>query len=469
MRPGWLARVALCSAALGSPGTAAAQTTALLGATLLDGTGRAAVKDAAVVVRGDSIACAGPRAACPVPAGAKTVDLAGHWITPGLVDSHVHFSQTGWADGRPDSLDVRGTHPYERTSGELAANPERLFRSFLCSGVTAVFDVGGYPWTFGLQGRSAGEDAPHVRSAGPLLSTRDHWLNLPAERQFIHLDSPEAAERGVAYLQARGASAVKIWYIPVRDKPREAMAAWVTAAGDAARKAGLPLIVHATGLDEAKTAVRAGAKLLVHGVDDRPVDDEFLALLRQKGTIYCPTLIVSRGYVRMFEAAVARKAAEIDDPNGCVSPWVRERVAATASVDPKLLGSVDVVARAARTSEREKTMAGNLKRVAEAGLPIAMGTDAGNPMTLHGPSVYGEMEAMQTAGLSPMQVLVASTSVAARAMGIESRAGTVEKGKLADLVVLGADPAADVRNWRRIRFVVRAGQPKTPAELRESR
>ena len=444
---------------------AAQQTTALLGATLLDGTGRDPVKDAAVVIRGDAVACAGTRAACPVPQGAKTVDLAGHFITPGLVDSHVHFSQTGWADGRPDSLDVRGTHPYERTSAELAANPGRLFNSFLCSGVTAVFDVGGYPWTLGLQPTQA--DAPHVRAAGPLMSTRDHWLNLPAERQFIHLDSPEAADRGVAYLKARGAAAVKVWYIPQRDKPKDALAGWVMATGDGARKAGLPLIVHATGLDEAKVAVRAGAKLLVHGVDDRPVDDEFIALLREKGTLYCPTLIVSRGYVRMFEAAVARKAPEIDDPNGCVSPWVRERVAATAAVDPKLLANVDVAARSARTVEREKTAAANLETVAAAGIPIAMGTDAGNPMTLHGPSVYAEMEAMHAAGMTPMQVLVASTATAARAMGIESRAGTVEKGKLADLVVLTADPTADVKNWRRIRFVVRAGQPRTPAELRE--
>jgi imidazolonepropionase-like amidohydrolase len=458
-------RVLLATLFLGAALPLAAQeTTALLGATLLDGTGREAVRDAAVIVRGDTIECAGTRAACPVPKGAKTVDLAGRFLTPGLVDSHVHFSQTGWADGRPDSLDVRGTHPYERTSGELAAHPERLFQSFLCSGVRAVFDVGGYPWTLGLQ--AAKNDAPHVRSAGPLLSTRDHWLNLPAERQFILLDSPEAAERGVAYLKARGAAAVKIWYIPLRDKPKDALASWVLAAGDAARRAGLPLIVHSTGLDEAKVAVRAGAQLLVHGVDDQPVDDEFVSLLREKGTLYCPTLIVSRGYVRMFEAAAARKAPEIDDPNGCVSQWVRERVAATATVDAKLLANVDLAARSARTAEREKTAAANLKRLADAGIPIAMGTDAGNPMTLHGPSVYAEMEAMRAAGLTPMQVLVASTAAAARAMGIESRAGTIEKGKLADLLVLTADPLADVKNWRRIGLVVRAGQPRTPEELR---
>src|SRR4029078_2230541 len=114
------------------------------------------------------------------------------FVTPGLVDAHVHFSQTGWADGRPDGLDVRATHPYEKVEGELRSHPERFFRSYLCSGVTAVFDVGGYAWTLGLPPRAEPDAfAPHVRAAGPLLSTADHWLNLPAERQFIFLKDEE--------------------------------------------------------------------------------------------------------------------------------------------------------------------------------------------------------------------------------------------------------------------------------------
>ncbi|HEX6200581.1 MAG TPA: amidohydrolase, partial [Thermoanaerobaculia bacterium] len=77
-------------------------TLALVGATLLDGTGGAPVPDAVVVARDGRIACAGSRDACPVPDGARVLDVTGHWLTPGLVDAHVHFSQTGWADGRPD-------------------------------------------------------------------------------------------------------------------------------------------------------------------------------------------------------------------------------------------------------------------------------------------------------------------------------------------------------------------------------
>jgi imidazolonepropionase-like amidohydrolase len=119
-----------------------------------------------------------------------------------------------------------------------------------------------------------------------------------------------------------------------------------------------------------------------------------------------------------------------------------------------------------RIAAGERTEAANLKRLAEAGIPIAMGTDAGNPLTLHGPSVYAEMEAMQAAGLTPMQVLVASTRGGAQALGREKELGTVEKGKLADLLIVAADPSRDVANLRQVRWVVRGGVVRPLAELR---
>jgi imidazolonepropionase-like amidohydrolase len=98
-----------------------------------------------------------------------------------------------------------------------------------------------------------------------------------------------------------------------------------------------------------------------------------------------------------------------------------------------------------------------------------MGTDAGNPLTLHGPSVYAEMEAMQAAGLTPMQVIVASTRNGSDAMGRLADVGTVERGKVADLLVLGADPTRDVAAFRSLRAVVRDGIVHPQAELRAAR
>jgi imidazolonepropionase-like amidohydrolase len=437
---------------------AAPEPQALVGATLLDGRGGPPVADSVVVVRDGKIDCAGTRAACPVPKGAQVTDVKGSWITPGIVDAHVHFSQTGWADGRPDALDLREEWPYEKTQAELEAHPERYFRSFLCSGVTAVFDVGGYAWTTRLWRRAEKDPlAPHVAAAGPLLSTLDHWLNLPAERQFIALTDQLAARNGVRYLSAIGAKAVKVWYIVTPQLTVEGSAPAVMAAGEEARNAGLPLIVHATGLAEAKAALRAGAKLLVHGVSDGPVDDEFLSLAKGSGATYCPTLTVLDGYVRLTDAVIAQKAPDTDDPNKCIDAATRARLQATASVSTQKIDTARVEARRKRAQATDTVGRANLKRVFDAGIPVAMGTDAGNPLTLHGPSVYAEMEAMQASGLTPMAVLVASTVGGARAMRLDGQIGTIQKGKVADLLVVAADPSADIANLRRVTRVMRGG------------
>ncbi len=442
---------------------------ALVGATLVDGTGAAPVPDAVVVVRDGKIDCAGPRSACPLPEGIDTVDLKGQWITPGLIDAHVHFSQTGWADGRPDSMDVRDRHPYEKVVADLKTNPERFGRTLLCSGVTAAFDVGGYPWTIALPERfEEATDVPRVAAAGPLLSTIDHWVNVPGERQFLYISDAASADKGADYLAAQGADAVKVWFIQTDERSFQDTAAIVRSAGAAARRVGLPLIVHATNLIEAKEALRSGAKLLVHSVWDQSVDQEFLDLARASGAVYCPTLTVGDGYRRLFEAAIHHQAPAVDDPNGCVDPGTRAKLGEAAEVEIKPEDGLDeevLKSVSTRTAERAKIAAANLKKVLDAGIPIAMGTDAGNPLTLHGPSIYAEMEAMQAAGLTPMQVLVASTRGGARAMGRDKEIGTIEKGKLADLLIVNADPTADVANLRKIRYVVRGGVMRPIEEL----
>jgi imidazolonepropionase-like amidohydrolase len=454
----WLALAALLASA------PAAAPRALVGATLIDGTGAAPVSGATVVVRDGRIECAGK--SCRVPPGATVTDVSGTWILPGLIDAHVHFSQTGWADGRPDSFDVRDRFPYEKAEAELALHPEKIFRSNLCSGVTSVFDNGGYAWTLDMARRERDDpNAPRVAAAGPLLSTIDFWVNLPAERQFLHVKDPDAARTNARYLAARGSDAIKVWFIVTPEQTVEASTPAVLAAGEEARRVGLPLIVHATGLAEAKVALKAGAHLLVHSVWDVPVDDEFLQLAKTNGTIYCPTLTVMYGYQRQAESAASGKAPVLDDPNRCVDPALVQRI-----TTPGILPSAGAAEQVQRLEKilggMASTMAANLKRVSDAGIPVAMGTDAGNPLTLHGPSIYAEMEAMQAAGLTPMQVIVAATRGGSRAMGADKETGTLEKGKSADLIVVEADPTRDVANLRRLRGVMRAGVWHLQSDLR---
>jgi imidazolonepropionase-like amidohydrolase len=456
--------VAPAVAAVAWPATCAAQqptgaspVLVVRGGTLVDGTGAPPVRDAMVVIRDGRIAAVGGREAIPVPAGEKVLDAKGGWIVPGLIDAHVHYSQTGWFDGRPDAADVRADYPYAEVVASLRDHPDRFFDADLCSGVTATFDVGGYPWTRKLQARGERDPrAPHVAAAGALLSTVDFWLNLPDQRQFVYMASDTAVRNAVRSAAALGSAAIKVWYIVPASWTRADSARFsrlVHLAGSEADSVGLPLIVHATGLWQAKDAIRAGARVLVHSVFDRPVDDEFLRLARDHGVVYVPTLTVVEGYPNAF---LGKGPDELPYPTDCVDPGTWEKLARGLpdSLRPPWARGAD--ARAPENRQLETGLA-NLKRVQDAGITVALGTDAGNPGTLHGPSVYREMDLMRQAGLTPMQVLVDATRNAAQAMGRLHDLGTLEPGKAGDLVILRSDPLADVGNFRGVVAVVKGG------------
>lgn len=466
---------ASCVPAPASVSAAQLATTGYVGATLVDGTGAAPVADAVLVVEDGRIACAGSRDECAIPEGADTVDLAGRWITPGLIDAHVHFAQTAWADGRPDGMSVTDDFPYEQVVASQRDGAATTYRSYLCSGVTGVFDVGGFPWSWALrddaeEGVRVGEDdaalpPPHVAAAGPLLTWVPARMSLPAEQVMVQVTEPEQARDAVAYVAANDSDAVKIWFLGVReggDGPTaEQVDAWVRAAGQEAAARDVPLIVHATSLREAKVAVQAGAHLLVHSVSDQPVDEEFLRLAREQGTIYTPTLIVGENWWAMSRSAFTGDEPSLDDPNGCIDRDTRNKILSTPEYGdhPNIqrMSAETVAARDEREAQQNELMAANLRRVHEAGITVTMGTDAGNPFTVHGPSVYAELERMQAAGLPAADVVVMATRNGARAMGREDQIGTLEAGKIADFLVLTEDPTADVAAFRSVTDVARAG------------
>src|SRR5262249_33956788 len=230
------------------------------------------------------------------------------------------------------------------------------------------------------------------------------------------LTDSTAAVAGVRYLKSIGAAAVKVWFIVLPGSDFDEMTRNVLVVGAEAKRQGLPLIVHATGLKEAKVALRAGARLLVHSVMDVPVDAEFLKLAKEGGAYYCPTLTVADGYGKIPLAARTGVQPAIDDPLGAVDSLTRARVISTADEARRVLGNSPPL-RDSVLAAGHKVMDANLMAVRKAGIPIATGTDAGNPLTLHGPAIFAEMEAMQHAGLTGAEVIVASTRDAARAMG----------------------------------------------------
>jgi len=443
---------------------ASAEPTALMGATVYDGTGGEPIADAVILVEEKEIQCVGAQGACTIPSNARRVDLEGRFITPGLVDAHVHFSQTGWLDGRPDGIALPDLYPYGETARALKNNPQRWHRSYLCSGITAVFDVGGHPWTTKLKARAEGDPRKaHLRAAGPLVTHAGREaLNLnDTIYTFLPLNEMADARESVAKLEAMGAQAVKVWYLPPEPEKREALDKRLHAVGAAAREAGLPLLVHATQLREAKLALEAGAHMLVHSVQNKRVDREFLDLAQKSDAIYVPTLIVGKNWTRAVAAAGLGFEPDLDDPNGCLDSRLRARIGQTEEIAQRVPESLKDPRRHFQGFEEagadRARMAINLRRVHEAGITVATGTDAGNPLTLHGPSIYAEMEAMQRAGLDPREILVMSTRNGARAMGREDDFGTLEAGKTADLLVLDDDPGADIAAFRSVSRVMRAG------------
>jgi imidazolonepropionase-like amidohydrolase len=342
----------------------------------------------------------------------------------------------------------------------------------LCTGITSVFDVGGHPWTTELPAKAEGDSmAVRVRAAGPLLTHAGRAaLNLDDEvYTFLPMATSADVQSSMAKVRAMGAQAVKVWYLRPRPDRREALDARMMEVGAAAKAAGLDLIVHATDLREAKVALRAGAVLLVHSVDDELVDDEFLRLLGANRATYAPTLVVGRNWTRAIASIMLNAPAPIDDPNGCVDSNTVAKVANVSPLRelfPEQRRSTQAVFRMLEGSGASSAvMAENLRRVHAAGGTIVVATDAGNPLTLHGPSIYDEMETMQAFGLPASDIIVMATRNGARAMRRERDFGTLETGKLADLLILGEDPRANVSAFRSVQHVMRGGKLYRQADL----
>lgn len=451
--------ILICTAACSSI-SQSGQVKVLTGATLFDGTGSVPIENSVVVIKDDNIDCVGTENDCTIPSGADMIDVSGKFITPGLVDAHVHFFQTAFFDSRPDALDLRDTYPFMEVAAYQKNHPQRYYDAYLCSGITSVYDVGGFTWTIDFQD-SAEENpsAPHVAAAGPLITPSTLELfNTSSDKVLVNLDSEETGRKTVQYLSALGSTGIKMWQLDVEN---EDYMNRVEAVADEIKEQGNRMIAHATTLAQAKAALQAGTKLLVHSVSDTEVDQEFIDLAKEEGTIYTPTLVVGGGYMLAYRAAAGVATFQINDSNGCVDSKTRQMLenadqfsdhAAFSDGFKKRLESFDP-----ESDIIGKVDAANLRKVHEAGIPIAVGTDAGNPGTLHGISIYDEMEAMQQAGIPANDLIVMATQNGAKAMQRSDDFGTLEAGKIADLVVLDKDPSEDIANMRSIEQVMRMG------------
>jgi imidazolonepropionase-like amidohydrolase len=407
-----------------SVATAAApapRTLVLRGMTLIDGRGGAPIRDAAVVVRDGRIAKVGPAAHVKTPGGATVLDLTGATVIPGLVDAHVHVA----------------TDP----AGYDADARERLGRAFR-GGVTYVRDMGGDAVVLRALAAWSGDPAvpaPGVRYSA-LFAGPSFFVD-PRVKLSAHGGPPGAVawqcavvpetnlRAAVSAAKGVGAVAVKIY----ADLPPEEVA----AVAHEAHRQGLMVWGHATTYPTIPSeVVTAGVQVLSHAMylmweTRRPVPDHYHAGRDSLRALTAPPPVDSVRLGALFDLMVRRHA--MLEPTLCVTD--------SGSPLHALAGwCADAVGLAHAHH-----------------VPLVAGTDNVIPEGESLPAIHREMELLVAAGLTPLEAITAATANGARALGLENTRGTIEHGKIADLVVLDADPIADIRNTRRVRMVIKRG------------
>ena len=421
-----------------------------------------------VLVQNGLIAAVGKK--LPAPTGAQILDGSGKYLMPGLVDAHVHFFQSGGIYTRPDAIDLRREKPYAEEIRWTHQNMEAFLRRYARAGITSVVDVGS-TINF-LKQRDTFRNkayAPAVYMTGPLLTTYEPevFKGLGDDEPFYLMKTPDEARAYVQKQRPHKPDFIKIWYIVLgrnKDSSARASLPLVQAAIAEAHRNQLRVAVHATERITAQLAVEAGADLLVHGVEDEPIDSTFVSLLKQHGVVLSPTMVVAGNYYKTFAQTYVPTAEDFRyaHPTPVASLYDLKAAKDTALVNAYRNYAVQNAAAAAREDSIRRI---NLKRLADGGVTIATGTDAGNIGTQHVSSYYDELAAMQQSGMSPWALLQASTINGAKAVGKENEFGAVKKGHRADLVLLSKNPVEDFRNWQSIAVVINRGVVLQPDSL----
>lgn len=332
-----------------------------------------------------------------------------------------------------------------------------------------MVDVGGPLWNFEVRKRAeATAKAPRVAVAGPLISSVSRPQLDLGDPPIVQVNSAEEARAMVRRLAAQSPDYIKIWFIVDAEHTVEKFRPIVHAVVEESHARKIRVAIHATELEAARASVEEGADLLVHSVVDKPVDDAFVKLLKQRGTTLTPTLVVFERYTRTFVHRLNLTTEE--------KAWGNPEVIATLDItkipaeqlsERVKAALVDPNAALERVKKVYDVALKNLKTLEDAGVPIAAGTDAGNIGTIHGPALFREFQLMHEAGLTPMQILQCATAKAAKVFATsrsgvtgdsgKPQIGAVAPGNFADLVILNSNPVEDIAHASDIDSVVKNG------------
>jgi imidazolonepropionase-like amidohydrolase len=398
----------LAALALVAVGRAQSSVTIFEGARLIVGDGSAPIENGAFVVDGARITQVGRASDVKAPAGAARVSLAGKTVMPAIIDTHTHMP-----DGREALVD---------------ALQRKAFY-----GASVVMSLGQDPGDLAFNVRNE-----RIPGAARLLTAgRGITMPEPGRTDIPYWITTEAeARKAVQELAARKVDLVKIWVDDRNGKYKKLTPELYGAVIDEAHKHGLRVTVHVYYLDDAKGLMRAGIDAFAHGVRDKDVDDEFLALVKKRPDFFLVPNLPDRGV-----------AADMG--------WLKDSVPAdqfkklqAAAVDrPDAQQAFGIQAR-------------NLAKMSAAGVKIAVGTDGNVAWSQH-----LEMEDMVAAGMTPHQVIVAATRNGAELLALKDH-GTLAAGKSADFLVLDANPLDDIKNTRRMSDVYVRGARLDRAAMR---
>ncbi len=405
----------------------------LKGVTLIDGSGTAPQKNVSLLIRGDSIAQIVTDSLTDIFENARVVDMQGKTIMPLLIDAHAHLGL------------LKGTAI--DTANYTRQNIIRQLEHYQHFGVGAVLSLGSDRETiFALRDSSQQQQLP-----GAMILTAGYGFSAPnsgppADGGFDKVyrpTTPEQAVEDMRQLAALKPDFVKIWVDDFGGSAPKIKPEIYQAIITEAHRHQLPVAAHVYYLDDAKKLVAAGINVLAHSIRDKPVDDALLQMMKENNVAYIPTLTRDL-YTFIF----------VQNPEWLNDPFFR------ASLE---LGVLDMLTSEAYLQKMAKDPAlpehqaayemavRNLKKVYEAGIHIAMGTDSGaQPERAQGFSEHLELQLMYEAGIPVMDVIAIATTNAAQTLGIDKNFGTLAVGKKASFIILNSNPADDIKNTRDI-------------------
>jgi imidazolonepropionase-like amidohydrolase len=438
---GLRAGLAMFIAIAPAPGLCRAQDVSVLrDVTVIDGTGRPARPHRNVVIEGGVIRSIGP-ASDPIPSGAATVEVAGTTIMPLIVNAHGH---PGLLKGTTTAADHYGEE-----------NIRRHLLQYEAFGVGAVLALGSdTEAVFPLRELSRRGELPGavlftagagfgVKGALPPVAMGMTRVNRP--------ETPEEARRQVRELAAHKPDAVKLWVDDLFGQLPKMEPAIYAAIIDEAHRRGIRVAAHVFYLEDARKLVGLGVEILAHSVRDAEIDDGLLAEMKARRVAYIPTLSLDE-----FAFAYREMPPWFHEPffRASLEPGVFEMVSSS--------GYKEAVRADFKTPREMAALAvaqKNLKKVHDAGILVALGSDSGaTPIRPIGFAEHMELQLMVQAGLTSLEAIAVATRNGARLLGIDGGAGSLEPGKNANFIVLEKDPSDEIRNTEAIRSVWTLGR-----------